>query len=142
MKINHTDSAINTKGIILKYKNIMVIDDSHFDRLIADKVIQLSGLAQNTIIIDSAMKALGYLAAEEGPGLPEIIFLDISMPEMDGFGFLEEFGSLPPWVRQTCRIFMLSSSADSKDIMKAKRSPHITDFVMKPLTVKKLRELI
>jgi CheY-like chemotaxis protein len=122
------------------FKNIMVIDDSYFDRLIAHKVIVLSKVADHVELIESAQKGIDYLKStlHNPSGLPEIIFLDISMPYMDGFGFLEAFRQLPAAIRGKCRIVMLSSSVNPADIKKAEKSVFVEGFIAKPLSREKL----
>jgi CheY-like chemotaxis protein len=121
------------------YKNIMVIDDSHFDRLIAQKVIGLSKAAEHVTLMDSALKAIDYLhSADHATEIPDLILLDISMPEMDGFGFLKAFAKLPDAVRKQCKIVMLSSSVNPADIRKAEQSVFVDGFIPKPLSTEKL----
>jgi len=123
----------------LVYKNIMVIDDSPFDRLIAKKIIEHAGLAGNIILANSAFEAIDYFKSEnDASGIPEIIFLDISMPDIDGFGFLKKFESFPTDIRQKCKIVMLSSTVDPTELEKARKSHHVNGFISKPLTPEKL----
>lgn len=122
------------------YQSVLVIDDSYFDRLIASKVIQNAHFAVKTVALDSARHGLEYLYNGNGE-LPEIIFLDISMPEISGFLFLDFFDKLPEKVRSYCQIVMLSSSVDPSDVKRAKVSPYVIDYLTKPLTPEKLQHL-
>jgi CheY-like chemotaxis protein len=89
---------------------------------------------------NSARDALKYLLAE-GPALPEtIILLDLQMPDMNGFEFIDEFDHLPDLLRSRIKIFMLSSTIDTRDIEKAKASPHIIDLLPKPLEISFLKK--
>lgn len=126
------------------YQNVMVIDDSYFDRLIAEKVIQIAHFSKNTITIDGALKAADYLIlnADNPEKLPEIIFLDINMPEVSGFDFLDRFEEIPIQKKDCCKIFMLSSSVDPEDIKRAHKSKYVVSFISKPLTKEKLAGLI
>ena len=65
--------------------------------------------------------------------IPDYIFLDIRMPEMDGFGFLEEYLLLPNALKEHCIIFMLTSSGDQKDVEKAAQYSYVKKFLRKPL---------
>lgn len=123
----------------MAYNKIMVIDDSHFDRLIARKVIEVSQLAENIILAASVLEAISYLESVEKTGFPEIILLDISMPELDGFDFLQRFDKMPENNKMGCKIVMLSSSIDPNDINRAKKCKYVHGFISKPLTVEKLK---
>ncbi|MET0760192.1 MAG: response regulator [Flavobacterium sp.] len=128
----------------MMYKKVMVIDDSHFDRLIAEKVIQLSKFADDVITIDSALEGIDYLNsnANNPEEIPEIIFLDIRMPIVDGFGFLKKFENSPQLIHEKCKIFMLSSSLDPKDIKRANKCKYVHGFISKPLSKEKLVQLM
>lgn len=126
------------------YKNILVIDDSNFDRLIAEKVIQLSKFAENVITVESALGGIEYLNLnmDKTEEIPEIIFLDIRMPVIDGFGFLKKFENSPKLLHEKCKIYMLSSSLDPEDIKRANKCKYVHGFISKPLTKEKLIHLM
>lgn len=125
------------------YRNVMVVDDSYFDRLIAEKVIQLAGFSANSIAFDTCVKAMDYLMEPaNSPNMPQVIFLDISMPEVDGFDFLKMFENAPEQVKSQCQIYMLSSSVNPYDINKAAKCKYVSDFISKPLTKEKLFSII
>jgi CheY-like chemotaxis protein len=80
----------------------------------------------------AALEELKKLSATPDK-LPQVIFLDIMMPNMDGFGFLEEFDKLNENVRKTTKIIMLSTSESFKDLNKANQSKYVYKFLNKPL---------
>jgi CheY-like chemotaxis protein len=94
-------------------------------------------LAESIIVKTSAIDALEYLKTATN-AFPDIIFLDIRMPIMDGFGFLKEFETLPEEKKKSVKIFLLSSSKDYFDIEKAENNARITKFIQKPLDVSQL----
>ncbi len=120
----------------MKYNSILVIDDSKYDRFIASEILEDCVEVLNFVSIESAQKALEYLKSlEENPqGLPELILLDIKMPLMDGFDFLQKFDEFSETVKTSCKIFMLSSSIDPNDLQRAQKSKYVVDFIEKPLS--------
>ena len=113
--------------------DIILIDDSAFDLFIYEKLLIKSGITRTVKSFNSAREALKYLVTEESR-LPEtVILLDLQMPDMNGFEFIEAFGSVPESIKNKIRIFMLSSTIDSRDIEKARSSPDILDLLPKPL---------
>lgn len=124
----------------MKLSTILVIDDSPLDLLIANDYLESYSDAKEIICVDSAMRGLELLNLKENSPseLPEIIFLDIRMPEMDGFEFLEKFNELSSIIKQRSKIFMLTSSIDPADVSRAKNSPYVIDFIDKPLSEEKI----
>lgn len=122
----------------------MIIDDSPFDRLIAEKVVTLSGIADTCTVFNSAVDALKYLKiyANCPVHFPDVIFVDISMPAMDGFEFVSEFEKISGSGSAECSVYILSSSADPNDIRKSEKSAVINGFIIKPLTVEKAKSFL
>jgi CheY-like chemotaxis protein len=121
------------------YKKVMVIDDTQVDRYIAQRNIMKFGFAEEVICMDSAHAALNFLAGiVNEKDLPQYIFLDIRMPEIDGFGFLEKYENLPEAIRLNCIVMMLSTSLNPGDHERAKNNRYVSRFLNKPLTKEKL----
>ena len=92
--------------------------------------------------IDHAGKALEKLAETEVSEFPDIIFLDINMPQVDGWLFLEKFREITSSIEKTIKIFMVSSSTDRSDKDKAKTYPEIEDYIVKPFNLDLLNKCI
>jgi CheY-like chemotaxis protein len=117
----------------------MIVDDSDIDRYIAHQIIKRSGFAEEVMLENSATDALAYLQGlEKRDDVPGIVFLDIRLPEMDGFEFLDKFDKLPDIVRNNCSVAMISSSVDQADHKKAMVSKYVRCFIDKPLNPQNL----
>ena len=126
-----------------KYKNVLLIDDNHIDNLINRKILDNANYAENITVIDSPREAFDFVrqSLETGENIPEVIFLDLRMPEMSGFEFLKSLIELPNLKPDLFKIFVLSSSLDPKDIKRIKENHLVSRFIGKPLTNQILEEI-
>lgn len=122
-------------------KHAFLIDDDPVTNVINIQVIEFSKLASRVSTFADAKLALAKLKeiGESDPGMfPEIIFLDIAMPGMDGWGFLDQFIKFPESILQKCNVVILTCSIDLFDIKKAKKYSIVKDYITKPLDIKAL----
>jgi CheY-like chemotaxis protein len=123
-----------------KYSTVMLIDDSEIDNFINHKMIEGCNFAERTYIHTSSKSALEFLKNLERTGkvpkelIPEIIFLDINMPIMDGFQFIEEFDKLAKEFKSRSKIVMLTTSVNPSDIERSQKNKYIIKYINKPLT--------
>jgi len=126
-----------------KHTHIVLIDDDPITNFINTKLITMS-FDFTVTSFTSAGEALSDLRRRSASGfeaLPDLIFLDINMPHMDGWEFLEEFKRLPDMPTDKSHIIMLSSSVDSEDRDRSKMYRCVHDFISKPLTKDKIKSL-
>ena len=122
---------------------VMLIDDNETDNFISKRIIEITEFAKRVEVKNSGQHALEYLSehANDTDQLPSLIFLDINMPVMDGFMFLYEFENLPEPVREKCRVIILSSSDNKRDIDKIINNKSVIQYITKPLTQNVLEEI-
>lgn len=121
---------------ILKIERILVIDDNDTDLLIASIVLDRSGFKGNLITKTSAKSGLEYLNGlnENISEWPNIIFLDINMPLLNGYGFVEEYEKYGSTIKNISNIVMLSSSDNKTDLDSFLTKPFVKDFISKPIS--------
>jgi len=119
----------------------MIIDDDTLNNYICSKIITHSGFADDTVDFTNATAALEHLikTMNENPDdLPEIIFLDIIMPGVDGWAFLKEYEKLDTTFKDKIYLSILTTSVFEKDREKAKKFNDVDKYLCKPLSADEL----
>ncbi len=119
---------------------IVVIDDDPIAGLLVERANHKVQLAERVLCFYSAVDGLDYLSglANQQEEAPEIIFLDICMPIVNGWQFLEQFSALG-W--SDTAIYMLTTSISQEQINRAKKVANVKDYIVKPLTTERLRTI-
>ena len=119
-----------------RFNRVMLIDDNDIDNLINSRIMTAHNFAGTVDVQTTTEGALGALRqfADEPEYLPVIIFLDLQMPVLDGFAFLDEFDKMSDVVKNKCRIVVLSSSISPEDINRASTHKRVIKYINKPLS--------
>ena len=120
---------------------VMLIDDNEIDLFINQKVLELCHFTKKLITFHSGREALEYLLSAPTEDIPDLIFLDLNMPVIDGFRFLFEFSTFPDHIRSKASIVVLTSSDNMRDKEKIEVNHDVIKFLSKPLNDQKLEQI-
>ncbi|MBX9851826.1 MAG: response regulator [Cytophagaceae bacterium] len=126
-----------------KINSILLVDDDQINNFINRRIIKKLNIAEEVNVALNGEEALNYIQTfcDQTGHCPELILLDINMPVMNGFEFLNEFSHLQMKNKSNVKIIVLTTSTNPSDLQKLKEFS-VKGFVNKPLTEKKILELI
>jgi CheY-like chemotaxis protein len=125
-------------------KNLTIVDDDDIFVFLTTKIIEQTNLVDLIKVFGNGLDAINFLKENKNnvDALPDIILLDLSMPIMNGWQFLEEYNKLNPTIGKKITIYICSSSISPDDITRAKTISEVSDYIIKPITKDKLIDLI
>jgi CheY-like chemotaxis protein len=124
-----------------KLNCILLVDDDPDDNFFHQRIINKMQITLSIAVAKNGIEALEYLK-KENQVIPELIFLDINMPKMNGWEFLEQYKLLDPKQKARITIMMLTTSANPDDIKRANEIEDVTGIKTKPLSVEMLTEIL
>ncbi len=122
---------------------VWIIDDDDISKFVMKRNLsQLS--VTNVIEFPDSLQPLKILTDnfDSVDILPDIILLDLNMPKLNGFQFMEEFRVTNEKIKKDIQIYMLTSSLSSNDIDRAKSFPEISEYIIKPITLRNLSKIV
>ncbi|KOY87276.1 transcriptional regulator [bacterium 336/3] len=122
---------------------LYIIDDDKIYHFTIKKTIQQIDIANNLLSFYNGEEAINFLdeAISNSQNMPDVILLDINMPVMDGWQFMESYVLLKPRIGKKIQIYMVSSSVYEEDIERAKSISDISDYIIKPITKNQLFQI-
>ncbi|WP_109098682.1 response regulator [Aquimarina sp. AU58] len=127
-------------------ESVCIIDDDLIYINLVSKIIELKKLSESVLIFNNGKEALDFflqsLQQEENEEIPQIIFLDLNMPVMDGWEFLNEFSKIKNQIRKKIDLYVVSSSIDSRDIERAKSIDIVSDYLTKPIKLNDFERIL
>lgn len=125
-------------------ETVLCIDDDHITLMLCKMVISKTSFAKQIATAKNGEEALKYfdtIKTTNSINKTQLIFLDLNMPLMDGWGFLDNFGTSEYAEFHNTKIIILSSTIDPDDFEKSKKYPLVIDFFSKPITKEMLESL-
>ncbi|MEL1241926.1 response regulator [Flavobacterium flavipallidum] len=122
---------------------ILCVDDDPITLMLCKKVITKASFSNAIITAKNGEEAIQYfdsLLNSENNKIPQLVFLDLNMPVMDGWDFLDTFNT-PEYSQVTTKVVVLSSTIDPADHQKSKSYPMVIDFLSKPISNEMLNYL-
>jgi two-component SAPR family response regulator len=123
---------------------VALVDDDAIFQFTASKTIKATAITDAILQFENGEVALQFLRKHlsDPQSLPDFIFLDINMPYIDGWMFLEDYDELKAGLSKPISIYMVSSSIDPRDVDRARSNVNVKDYVIKPVTREKFAELL
>lgn len=128
----------------MKFNNVFVIDDDKIFHFIIKKLLQNNNINVNSDFFENGLQAIEGIKSklDNGENPPDLILLDINMPILDGWQFLEEFKLLKKFLKEEISIYIISSSDNIVDRNRAKEfKEDIKDYYLKPMTIESLNSI-
>jgi CheY-like chemotaxis protein len=123
---------------------IALVDDDHIFQLTASRTLKSTNIQHKILQFENGEEALNFIRdnVNHSENLPDYIFLDINMPYVDGWMFLEDYSTLKRQFDKPISIFVVSSSIDPRDMSRAQNDSNVKEYVSKPVTKEKFIELL
>jgi CheY-like chemotaxis protein len=125
-------------------KKVFLIDDDETFVFLTGRIIKSTEKAESVKTFVNGREAIDFITqhSNNAEELPDIIFFDLNMPILDGWGFLEEFVSLQEKLKKSIKMYIITSSISVHDIERAKSYPIISDYLVKPVHKEKFADIL
>ena len=123
-------------------KTVALIDDDPVYTQTFKNLLGSWQIPNSFRFFNSSQEALKFIQLKEASHLPDILLLDLNMPVMDGWRFIENFIHIAPDLPKKISIYLVSSSIWEEDIKRAQKNKLIKEFIIKPISKEKLQEIL
>lgn len=130
---------LNSKPMA-RFKTALLIEDDDIATFVCKIALDKVAFAENIVSFKNGQEALTYLTSLKDEEMPEVIFLDLNMPVMNGWEFLAEFETIKPRKGFMPLIYMMTMSVDPADTERLLEHPHLKGFIPKPLKAESLEK--
>jgi CheY-like chemotaxis protein len=124
---------------------LSIIDDDDIYQFVTRKMVERNNLANKTLSFGNGEMAISFfnnkLTENKQYELPDVILLDINMPLMDGWQFLEQYQLIKSAIKKRIHIYMVSSSVNEDDIERARSISEVSDYIIKPISKSNMAEI-
>ncbi|GAB3196741.1 CheY-like chemotaxis protein [Pontibacter aydingkolensis] len=118
------------------------IDDDHISNFLTEKVLEEAEFSTEIQSFLSAEDALNFIKQDYEANVPDIIFLDLNMPMMNGWDFLDALAPYKDNLLGKCHVYILTSSLDTSDTARSKDYDLVSGFIHKPLTLEDVQVIL
>lgn len=135
----------NTSQMSQIQHTVCLIDDDKIYQFTAKKMLEATGMTKDIRSFYDGSEAIAFFSGENSKdpaNLPDVIFLDINMPIMNGWEFLEEYEKIRNQFPKSMALYVVSSSVDDADIRRSRQYNSVTDYIVKPITRMRYQELL
>lgn len=125
-------------------KHLCIIDDDKIYQFTIKKTLELKQAFDRLSFFDDGLAAINFIKdnLRDQSEIPDIILLDIKMPNMNGWDFLEEFLAIKPLINKDLDLFLVTSSIDYRDRERAQDYSHISEFKVKPISYQEMEHIL
>jgi CheY-like chemotaxis protein len=121
---------------------IYLIDEDEISLYLTEQQLRMEAFAEDILTFTGAAEALAYLVPRLATSVPQVIFLDLNMPLMDGWGFLEALAPYQAALQARCHIYLLTSSLALTDTAKAQEYALVAGIIHKPLKDEEIKAIL